>query len=448
MWGVSATQIFAACDGGRIFEYDGTSWTSMPSPTTQNLGHTWGTSGADVYVAGWGGTLLHYNGSAWTEIATGTDAIINVAWGTADDDIYVLGEHGLQNTILHYDGATFTASASGTSNDLYDVWGTSSGDLYVGGANSTFLRGVRISPATPSGSNVTVAPTQGVVLTFETVTAAGQTSVSVSGTGPTPPSGFILGSPAAYYDLASTAAFQGDVTVCIDYSDIQFDTSPVSLFHFENNVWVDRTNSLDESNHVICAQVSSFSPFLIAEPVPSVIFLRGIGGAANPSVLTLSAAVPTATTAKHKDSPSIKFGGGNLWTTVGTWTATPGLVNGSLTALGGARVWLGLKNSDDIGTRFDVRVEAYRNGALLASGQALCILGITQNPSNAKQVAVSFTPFSTVAFNGTSDVLSLKVLTRIGTTPGGAFCGGHSNAVGVRVYFDAGSRAANISATF
>jgi hypothetical protein len=51
-------------------------------------------------------------------------------------------------------------------------------------------------------------------------------------------------------------------------------------------------------------------------------------------------------------------------------------------------------------------------------------------------------------FNGTTDVLSLKVLTRIGTTETGARCGGHANAVGLRLYFDAASRAAQVAATF
>ena len=51
-------------------------------------------------------------------------------------------------------------------------------------------------------------------------------------------------------------------------------------------------------------------------------------------------------------------------------------------------------------------------------------------------------------FNGTSDVLSLKILTRIGTNGAGAFCGGHSNAVGLRLYFDAVSRPSKFTAIF
>ena len=128
--------------------------------------------------------------------------------------------------------------------------------------------------------------------------------------------------------------------------------------------------------------------------------------------------------------------------------AAPALVSGTLTALGESRVWFGLKNSDDQGTYFDVRAEVSKNGTLLASGETRCVQGITRNPANAKEVILTFGPVSAAAFNGTTDVLSLKVLTRIGTTATGARCGGHSNAVGLRLYFDAVSRAAQVTATF
>lgn len=180
----------------------------------------------------------------------------------------------------------------------------------------------------------------------------------------------------------------------------------------------------------------------------ATLYLHGSGSTANPATLSLSTGAPTATTAKYKDSPSINFSAGNAWAAVGTWTAAPGLSSGALTALGAAQLWLGLKNSDDIGTNFDVRVEAYKNGALVAAGQALCVQGLTLNASLAKTATVTFAPFSATVFNGTTDVLSLKVLTRIGTTSTGAACGGHSNAVGLRVYFDAASRAASFAATF
>lgn len=80
----------------------------------------------------------------------------------------------------------------------------------------------------------------------------------------------------------------------------------------------------------------------------------------------------------------------------------------------------------------------------VASGEIYCIQGVTRNPDQAREVAVS----SPMTFNGTTDELSLKVLTRIGTNGSGAFCGGHNNALGLRLYFDAVSRPSKFTATF
>jgi hypothetical protein len=65
---------------------------------------------------------------------------------------------------------------------------------------------------------------------------------------------------------------------------------------------------------------------------------------------------------------------------------------------------------------------------------------VTRNANQAKEVTFAFPTFPSVGFNGSTDQLSVRVATRIGTNPDGSFCGGHSNAVGLRLYFDAVSR--------
>jgi len=184
--------------------------------------------------------------------------------------------------------------------------------------------------------------------------------------------------------------------------------------------------------------------FLITSQAGAAFYLHGAGPNANPPTLFLDTAAPTATTAKYRDSTGVNFSGGNQWKEIGTWTIT---TTGTLTELNNLHVWLGLKNSDDIGTRFDLRAEVYINGQfLITSGELYCIQGITRNPDLAKEVTVSFSSFSPVDFSGT-DTLSLKILTRIGTNGAGTFCGGHSNAVGLRLYFDAVSRPSRFDAT-
>lgn len=188
-------------------------------------------------------------------------------------------------------------------------------------------------------------------------------------------------------------------------------------------------------------------PAVLLQSQSSTFYLHGTGPADNPPTIFLNTTAPTATTEKYKDSASVNRNGGNPWKEIGTWPASASMTTSSVTSLSDLHVWLGLKNSDDQGTYFDLRVEAYKNSTLITSGQSLCITGITRNASTAKEVVVGFDPFSATSFNGTSDLLKLKILTRVGSTAAGASCGGHSNAVGLRLYFDAVSRSARFTVT-
>jgi len=176
-------------------------------------------------------------------------------------------------------------------------------------------------------------------------------------------------------------------------------------------------------------------------------FLHGTGPDNNPPTLVLNTTAPTATAAKFRDSASVNFSGGNVWKDIGTWPAAAVLTTGTLTALSDLHVWLGLKNSDDQGTQFDVRAEVLKNGSTVATGLTRCITGIVRNAANAKEVTVAFGSVPATPFNGTTDTLSVKISTRIGTNPDDTKCPGHNNAVGLRLYFDATSRNARFDAT-
>lgn len=96
----------------------------------------------------------------------------------------------------------------------------------------------------------------------------GDTTVSTTDAGPTPPSGFNLGEVATYYDVTTTATFSGLVTICITYDPAQYsELNALRLLHYQNNAWMDVTTSNDTANHVICGQVSSLSLFIVAQPV-------------------------------------------------------------------------------------------------------------------------------------------------------------------------------------
>lgn len=152
----------------------------------------------------------------------------------------------------------------------------------------------------------------------------------------------------------------------------------------------------------------------------------------------LTTTPPSATTVKFKDSPAINR---TTFREIGVWSAPPLTSALRLEAVGDLRVWLGLKNSDDQGTYFDLRAELRKNGTAIAEGETKTIPGVTRNPSLAKEITVTFgAPEDQVFSSG--DVLSIRLLTKV------ADSGGHSNAVGLRLYYDAVTRPSRLGLTF
>ena len=62
VWGSSSTNVYAVGHSGRIFHYDGTSWSRMVSGTSETLNGVWGNSGTDVYAVGSAGAFCIMTG--------------------------------------------------------------------------------------------------------------------------------------------------------------------------------------------------------------------------------------------------------------------------------------------------------------------------------------------------------------------------------------------------
>ncbi len=160
--------------------------------------------------------------------------------------------------------------------------------------------------------------------------------------------------------------------------------------------------------------------------------------------LYLSNAEPIGPTPKFKDSPAIKRSGGNQYKEIGTWDAGGPNQDCTLSALSDLHIWVGLRNSDDQGTQFDILAEILKNDQVVASGTAVCVKDVTRNPSKAKEVVIEFDLPLPATYNSASDELSLRLSAAIGTGPG---CTGHANATGLRVYYDSGARDSRFDAT-
>jgi len=92
-------------------------WTwQNPLPQGNHLRGVWGRSGSDVFAVGDDGTILHYNGTSWSSMDSGTSEHLNGVWGHSGSDVFAVGNGG---AILHYDGTSWSYMFSGTSEDLY-----------------------------------------------------------------------------------------------------------------------------------------------------------------------------------------------------------------------------------------------------------------------------------------------------------------------------------------
>jgi hypothetical protein len=124
---------------------------------------------------------------------------------------------------------------------------------------------------TPPGSSVVVPLNPNAALTFGTVSGSGSTSLTITAGGPPATSAFTIvpsGSPM-YYNLSTTATYDGQIEVCLHYDEAWFAPTPegmLSFRHFDNTVWSDITTSLDTVANVICGVTDSLSPFVIAVP--------------------------------------------------------------------------------------------------------------------------------------------------------------------------------------
>jgi hypothetical protein len=207
------------------------------------------------------------------------------------------------------------------------------------------------------------------------------------------------------------------------------------------------TVTLPVGTHEIQLLVSNAAGHTSTDSMPVTVAPAPLFLHAEDMSVFLDNTAPTDATADFRDSAALNFASGNRWNVIDTWDGPANGSSQTLIDLDDLHVWLGLKSSDDQGTRFDLRAEVLKDGLPIASGEIYCITGIARNPANALEASVPFGPIADAEL-GPADALSLRVSARIGTDGNDAFCGGHSNAVGLRLYFDAMSRPARFGILF
>jgi hypothetical protein len=131
---------------------------------------------------------------------------------------------------------------------------------------------------TALGTNVTAALGT-VSVTFAGVSQAGitmQVPVDPSTAGNLP-GGYSFGTGLPAYEITTNAVYSAPVTVCLQVPGAT-NINSLFIFHSENGILVDRTVSRDSATRIICASVTSLSPFAVAQTVAPTAARVSVGG--------------------------------------------------------------------------------------------------------------------------------------------------------------------------
>ena len=101
LWGASNNAIFSVGADGTIMtrtsavprDGGGDGWALMPSPTNQNLLGVFGSSAGNVFAVGAGGVALNFNGGSWSQLPSlPSDLTVHSVWVHTPTDIFVAGQ--------------------------------------------------------------------------------------------------------------------------------------------------------------------------------------------------------------------------------------------------------------------------------------------------------------------------------------------------------------------
>jgi parallel beta-helix repeat protein len=121
----------------------------------------------------------------------------------------------------------------------------------------------QFGPATSTGTNSTVFPSDDVGLVFANVTSAGGTFVSEMASGPDSPPGRKMIGPC--YNISTSAAYSGNVQIRIIYdaTGMTQDSARLrmlELMDWNGSGWINITTSVDIASHVIYGVTTHLSP--------------------------------------------------------------------------------------------------------------------------------------------------------------------------------------------
>jgi hypothetical protein len=142
VFGFEGGPIYMGGAGGVILRYEGGSFTSMETPTTDTVFGIWGASPSDMWAVGGlfdnSGFAWRLEGQAWEPEPTlpadvVADAAIWKVFGTSADEVWLVGSDGVS---FSWDGSALTQADTGVGSSLFTVHANAHRFAAVGGLAS------------------------------------------------------------------------------------------------------------------------------------------------------------------------------------------------------------------------------------------------------------------------------------------------------------------------
>jgi len=167
-----------------------------------------------------------------------------------------------------YDRHTYNYDPDGNPiNYLEQLWDNSQ---WNNAASRNYYYSYKSLVETGAGSDIEIVLDSGVVILFDSVSAAGNTSITIMDNGPPPVDfDFLPGDSGKYIFITTDAEYIGGIEICFPYSDSLLtaeEESTIRIFHYTDAQWVDITTSHDTANNIICGTTVNLSPFVLGMP--------------------------------------------------------------------------------------------------------------------------------------------------------------------------------------
>lgn len=129
VWAFSETDVWILDGTSTVHRYDGSTWSTLATPSTGGLACIYALSATDVWLCA-GDEVLHYNGSTFTasDVATptGLDGL-TALWASSTSDVWVVGDDAI---VAHYNGTSWSRTIVGSPFKT-SIWGASPTDIYA-----------------------------------------------------------------------------------------------------------------------------------------------------------------------------------------------------------------------------------------------------------------------------------------------------------------------------